>query len=347
MTLKCFLVHSVFFLLSLERCSWICKVCELSMFAEALLCSEVRLSIVGMDSKNLSGTRENNFRGCVENSMLGVCGIKLPMRQLLKPINKANGSLKPIRHRSKVEHNRKNVCSAVLPFAYLKAKTTNHLGYSFRFLRLLPVQLSQKIVCHQEKITCWGCLLRWASVSRKWQCIFWIQLLICQASLLTGMFYVPTWWQLLLIKQTLCKVPHFQQPARLFEEVTPAHAHGKLTSSEWLLFSVRSFFIAGWLSTERQFAGHSLQVKMNWRQDSFYMKDTHIKMKKFNISFQGWGTSTLFILKEESNRVSSSLKKIPCRIYSWMRLFYLVSKTCTRVSSRVRKLSSCQESSWI
>lgn len=30
--------------LFLERCSWICKFCELPMFAEAFLCSEVRLS---------------------------------------------------------------------------------------------------------------------------------------------------------------------------------------------------------------------------------------------------------------------------------------------------------------
>lgn len=121
------------------------------MFAEALLCSEVRLScqssaMWGMNSKNLSETRGNSFRGCVENSVLGIL-----MRQLFKPINKANGSLKSISHRSKGEHNHKNVCSAVLLFPYLKAKAKNHLGCSFRFLSLLPVQFSQKIVCHQEK----------------------------------------------------------------------------------------------------------------------------------------------------------------------------------------------------
>lgn len=85
------------------------------MLAEALLCSEVRLSwqssaMLGMSSRNLSETRENNFRGCVANSVLDVRGIKLPMRQLLQPINKASGSLKSIRHRSKVEHSHKNLC---------------------------------------------------------------------------------------------------------------------------------------------------------------------------------------------------------------------------------------------
>lgn len=66
------------------------------MFAEALLCSEVRLSSEssttwGINSKNLAETRGNDFRGCVENSVLGVPGIQLLMRQcsnqLIKPMD--------------------------------------------------------------------------------------------------------------------------------------------------------------------------------------------------------------------------------------------------------------------
>jgi len=32
-----------------------------------------------MNYKSLFETRESNFRGCVENAMLGACGIKLPV----------------------------------------------------------------------------------------------------------------------------------------------------------------------------------------------------------------------------------------------------------------------------
>lgn len=103
------------------------------MFAEAFLCSKVRLTKVGsMSSKSLLDTRER--------VILGPWGKHFAMCMQLKtaslnrwdncsvPVKESNRFITSLRHRSKVECNRKNVCLAELPFSCLKAKNRKPSG---------------------------------------------------------------------------------------------------------------------------------------------------------------------------------------------------------------------------
>lgn len=159
-------------------------------------------------------------------------------------------------------------------FHVSRPKTTSHLGYSFRFLKLLLIQLSHKIVCHQEnqKATCWGHLLGLASVTRKWQHIFWIQLLICQTSLLSGMFYVPTLWQLFLFKQTLYRTAHFRQLDFLKKLHQCSHGF-------WMITLLCEEFLQSWLGTKNAVCWAQFMSANKLETGSFSYEKEHIKVK--------------------------------------------------------------------